>query len=98
LRALIENGFNVAAIVTKPDTPRGRHRVLTAPAVKVYAAEHNIPVWQPTKLKNIINDIKLIKNPAGVLNYSAKCYQSIHSWHHQRPSFSPAKVPRFITN
>ena len=67
LRALIENGFNVAAIVTKPDTPRGRHRVLTAPAVKVYAAEHNIPVWQPTKLKNIINDIKLIKNPAGVL-------------------------------
>lgn len=67
LRALIENGFNVVAVVTKPDAPRGRHRTLTAPTVKIYAAEHNIPVWQPTKLKNIINDIKLIKNPAGVL-------------------------------
>ena len=67
LRALVENGFNVAAVVTKPDTPRGRHRVLTAPAVKVYAAEHNIPVWQPIKLKDIISDIKSIRSPAGVL-------------------------------
>lgn len=78
LRALVENGFNVAAVVTKPDTPRGRHRVLTAPAVKVYAAEHNIPVWQPIKLKDIISDIKSIRSPAGVLvSYGKIIPQSI---------------------
>ena len=67
LRALVENGFHVVAVVTKPDTPRGRHRTLTAPAVKIFAEQHNLTVWQPNNLKDIINGIKNIENPAGVL-------------------------------
>ena len=68
LRALVEAGFNVAAIVTKPDTRRGRGGKLTQPAVKQFAIQHNIPVWQPNHLKNIINDIKnLTPQPTGVL-------------------------------
>ena len=52
--------------------------MLTAPAVKVYAAEHNIPVWQPIKLKDIISDIKSIRSPAGVLvSYGKIIPQSI---------------------
>ena len=67
LRALVDNSFNVALVVTKPDTPRGRRRILTSPAVKIFAQQQNIPVLQPTRLKDIISDIKKINNPAGVL-------------------------------
>lgn len=67
LRALLEHGFPVVAVVTKPDTPRGRRRLLTPPAVKVFAQKHNITVWQPHHIKDIIDDIKELKNPVGVL-------------------------------
>ena len=53
LAALVEGGYNVVAVVTQPDKPVGRHgSVLQAPAVKVYAAEHGIPVLQPVKMKD----------------------------------------------
>ncbi len=53
LQALVEGGYNVVAVVTQPDKPVGRHAsVLHAPAVKVYAQEHNIPVLQPEKMKD----------------------------------------------
>lgn len=67
LRALVEAGFTIGAVVTKPDTPRGRGNKLTAPAVKTYARTNSIPVWQPVKLSDIIDSIKLFDNPAGVL-------------------------------
>lgn len=53
LRALVENGYQVVAVVTQPDKPVGRHQDrLQPPAVKVYAQEHNIPVLQPVKMKD----------------------------------------------
>jgi len=67
LRGLVEAGMPVAAIVTKPDAAKGRGKKLTSPAVKVYAEEHGIPVWQPTRLKEITEDIQTLDNPVGVL-------------------------------
>jgi methionyl-tRNA formyltransferase len=55
------------AVVTKPDTARGRGNILTEPAVKTFAVSHGIPVWQPTRLLDIIDDIKQFDTPAGVL-------------------------------
>lgn len=53
LSALVENNYNVVAVVTQPDKPVGRHgSTLRAPAVKVYAEEHGIPVMQPQKMKD----------------------------------------------
>lgn len=53
LQALVEGGYNVVAVVTQPDKPVGRHQdTLQAPAVKVYAQEHGIPVLQPVKMKD----------------------------------------------
>ena len=53
LQALVEGGYNVVAVVTQPDKPVGRHgSVLHAPAVKVFAQEHGIPVMQPEKMKD----------------------------------------------
>ena len=68
LRALIESGYNVVAVVTKPDSKRGRGQVLTAPSVKKLAIGHNITVWQPLKVSAINDDIQSLGNDvAGVL-------------------------------
>ena len=52
LEILIEQGFDVAAVVTAPDKPAGRGLKLQHSAVKEAALKHNIPVLQPEKLKN----------------------------------------------
>ena len=52
LQRVIEDGYEVIAVVTQPDRPVGRKRVLTPPPVKVEALKHNIPVYQPEKIRN----------------------------------------------
>ena len=51
LRALIDHGENVVAVVTQPDRPKGRGRVLTSPPVKDLAQGAGLDVLQPTKIK-----------------------------------------------
>src|SRR5687768_6323647 len=70
LRALLGEGFDVAAVVTQPDKPVGRSRSrLQPPPVKVVALEEGIPVLQPVKprgddfvrqLKEIAPDISVV--------------------------------------
>lgn len=67
LEALVDAGFTIAAVITKPDTARGRHATLTAPAVKAYAEAHTIPVWQPAKIVDCIAHIEALDRPAGIL-------------------------------
>ena len=53
LKALVEGGYHVVAVVTQPDKPVGRHgSVLRAPAVKEYALSKGLPVLQPEKMKD----------------------------------------------
>ena len=52
LDALIEAGCDVVGVVTAPDKPAGRGQKLSEPAVKKYAATHNIKVLQPEKLRD----------------------------------------------
>ncbi len=52
LKTLVDNGFNVVAVVTGMDKPQGRGRKIQPTPVKEFAVEHNIPVLQPEKLKN----------------------------------------------
>lgn len=52
LLKLIENDWNIVAVITAPDKPKGRARKLIPSPVKVAATEHKIPVLQPTNLKN----------------------------------------------
>lgn len=53
LKALVENDYNVVAVVTQPDKPVGRHgSVLQPSAVKRYALEKGLPVLQPEKMKD----------------------------------------------
>jgi methionyl-tRNA formyltransferase len=51
LRMLHEEGYDVLAVVTQPDRPVGRKKVLTPPPVKEEALALGIPVIQPEKLR-----------------------------------------------
>ena len=51
LRMLHEEGYNVLAVVTQPDRPVGRKKVLTPPPVKEEALALGLPVIQPEKLR-----------------------------------------------
>ena len=53
LKALVENDYNVVAVVTQPDKPVGRHGSVLQPSqVKQYAVDHGLPVLQPVKMKD----------------------------------------------
>lgn len=52
LQALIEAGHDIVGVFTQPDKPKNRGMKLQPPPVKVVALEHDIPVFQPTKLRD----------------------------------------------
>lgn len=54
LQRLVEEGFNVVAVITAPDKPQGRGKKLGTSPVKDYALSQNIPLLQPTNLKDPI--------------------------------------------
>ena len=51
LHALIEAGYEVAAVVTQPDKPKGRGKTLLPTPVKEEALMHEIPVYQPQRVR-----------------------------------------------
>jgi len=52
LKALVENGYNVVAVVTMPDKPAGRGHQIQFSAVKQYAMSQGLPLMQPERLKD----------------------------------------------
>ena len=60
LRALIESGEEVIAVVTQPDKPKGRGLEIVPPPTKLLAEKHGIPVLQPAKIKTeeFFNELK----------------------------------------
>lgn len=78
LEELIRKNYSIGAIITKPDTRRGRSKELVPPQVKLLGEAHGIPVWQPRKLSHIAGDISAFDNPVGVLvSYGKIIPQSI---------------------
>lgn len=51
LRRIIEDGYEVIGVVTQPDRPVGRKKILTPPPVKIEAEKHGISVFQPEKIR-----------------------------------------------
>lgn len=52
LEALIASPFEVVAVVTQPDKPKGRGREMQPPPAKVVAEAHSIPVLQPERMRD----------------------------------------------
>ncbi|MGN0426560.1 MAG: methionyl-tRNA formyltransferase [Agathobacter sp.] len=61
LEAIIEAGHEVVLAVTQPDKPKGRSASLQFPPVKECAIAHNIPVFQPVKIREQKNIDELKK-------------------------------------
>jgi methionyl-tRNA formyltransferase len=51
LQNLISNDYDVIGVVTQPDRPVGRKKIMTPPPVKAEAEKHGIPVYQPEKIR-----------------------------------------------
>lgn len=58
----LREGFEVAAVFTQPDKPKGRGKKLAMSEVKEAALRHGIPVYQPSDLKNDKELIQLMKD------------------------------------
>lgn len=67
LEALIAADYDVVAIVTKPDTTRGRGRKAFVHPIKQIGIAHNIPILQPEKLLDIEDDLRALNAQCAVL-------------------------------
>ena len=61
LQGLIDANYNVVGLVSQPDRPVGRKRIITPTPTKQIALNYNIPVHQPEKVRNDYDFIKAIK-------------------------------------
>ena len=57
LKMLAQSSYDIVLVVTQPDRPKGRKKVLTAPPVKEEAKKQQIPVYQPTNIKSQTDEI-----------------------------------------
>lgn len=62
LEKVYNAGYNIMAVVTNPDKPKGRGMKMIAPPVKEFAIEKNIPIFQPNKIREIEEELKAL-NP-----------------------------------
>lgn len=62
LKAIYSAGYEIIGVVTNPDKPKGRGLKMMCSPVKEFAIEKNIPVYQPTKIKNNTEFIEKIKS------------------------------------
>ncbi len=67
LEKLISGGWNVVAVVTKPNRRSGRGLKIRSPKVKNLAKKAGIKIFQPEKLADISDDIKKLKPEFGIL-------------------------------
>lgn len=60
LKALIEDGRQVVAVITQPDRPVGRKKVLTPTPVKAYALANGIPVLDSPRIRDCVQQVKAL--------------------------------------
>ncbi len=69
LKALVEAGYNVVAVVTTPDKPAGRGQHLHESDVKVTARELGLPILQPERLRDesFVEALRALKPDLGIV-------------------------------
>lgn len=66
LKSLIDAGYEITAVVTQPDRPKGRSGQPVFSPVKEVAVAAGIPVLQPVRIKNPEETAKLLEYPADI--------------------------------
>lgn len=69
LRQLVEEGYNIVAVVTTPDKPAGRGQKIHKSDVKVVAEELGLPILQPEKLRDeeFLKSLRALEPDLGVV-------------------------------
>ena len=60
LKAIVDAGYEVVGVVTQADKPQGRKGILTPPPVKTLAESLGLPVLQPVKIKDSLEELKAL--------------------------------------
>ena len=60
LQALLDAGHEVVAVITRPDAPVGRGRVMTASPIADFAAAHGLHVLKPARLHDIADELRAL--------------------------------------
>lgn len=60
LEALVAAGYRPVAVYTQPDRPAGRGRRLTPPPVKQAAEAHDLPVRQPPRIRDAVDELRAL--------------------------------------
>ena len=60
LKKIIESGFEVVGVITQTDKPQGRKGILTPPPVKTAALELGLPILQPEKIRDCVDEVKML--------------------------------------
>lgn len=71
LAALIEAGHDIVMVLTQPDRPAGRGMKLKASPVKILAEQHQLPLFQPTTLKDETAQSRIATTKADVMIVAA---------------------------
>ena len=66
LESLIQDGFNIVALIAQEDKPQGRKGILEKVPTKVVAEKYNIPVYQPHRIRKEYEFVKEL-NPDLIL-------------------------------
>lgn len=61
LESMIQDGFNIVALIAQEDKPVGRKGLLCDVPTKVVAKNHNVPVYQPHKIRLDYEFVKELK-------------------------------------
>lgn len=96
LQALLDDKrYQVVAVVTKPDSPRGRGHQIDSPAVAKLARQHGITCLQPTRLIDVTMQLKSLQSDVGALvSYGKIIPQSvIDLFPHGIVNFHPSMLP-----
>lgn len=67
LEALVEAGHTITMVVTQPDKPKGRGHSMQYTPVKETALRHNLPIYQPIKIREELSVKYIEQIPADVI-------------------------------
>ena len=100
LKNLVEAGFKPSLVITSPDEPVGKKKILTPPPLKIAAQNLKLETWQPISLKKdpeIIKKLKNLKPDLGVVVAYAKFFnqESINVFAKGVLVVHPSLLPRY---
>jgi methionyl-tRNA formyltransferase len=67
LDALNKSEHEIVAVYCQPDRPKGRGKVLSACQVKIYAQEHDLPIFQPLSFRDSETQVEFAKHNADTM-------------------------------